>query len=191
VRWDPRPVFLFQLNTFGYSHYVTYSPTRGWVCRLQLLLVFASEVIPGSESLGTHDHILLPQIRVSPDLEGQIPVFTSPETGWPGYTPRHWVPFSSSPTTRTATVEVFDPVAWDPRYTASGRLPSKQFPNNSSVVIEVYLPRHCVAMEVIWLLLAYSLPRNKFTEQLSSNGRLLWFHYSGFRALCHNMTQAA
>jgi hypothetical protein len=31
-------------------------------------------------------------------------------TGWHGYTPRHWVPFSSPPTTRKATVEVFDPL---------------------------------------------------------------------------------
>jgi hypothetical protein len=29
--------------------------------------------------------------------------------GWCGYTPRHWVPFSSPPTTRRATVEVFEP----------------------------------------------------------------------------------
>jgi hypothetical protein len=39
------------------------SLTRGWVCRLQLLLAFASAVIFGSESLGTHDHILISQIR--------------------------------------------------------------------------------------------------------------------------------
>jgi hypothetical protein len=32
----------------------------------------------------------------------------SPGTGWPGYNPRHWVPFSSTPTTFRATVEVFD-----------------------------------------------------------------------------------
>jgi hypothetical protein len=35
----------------------------------------------------------------------------SPGTGWPGYTPRHWVPFSSPPTTRRVTVEVFDPAS--------------------------------------------------------------------------------
>jgi hypothetical protein len=52
---------------------------RWWVCRLQLLLTLASAVILGSESRGTHDHILLSQIRDSPNLEGQDPVFT----GWP------------------------------------------------------------------------------------------------------------
>jgi hypothetical protein len=51
--------FIFHLNTCGYSRYVTCSLMRGWVCRLQLLLVLASAVILRSESRGTHDHILL------------------------------------------------------------------------------------------------------------------------------------
>jgi hypothetical protein len=51
--------------------------TRGWVCRLQLLLVLASAVVLRSESRGTHD-ILLSQIRDSPNLKGQVPVFVSP-----------------------------------------------------------------------------------------------------------------
>jgi hypothetical protein len=50
----------------------------GCVCRLQLLLAFASALILGSESRGTHDHILLSQIRDSPNLEGQVPVFIIP-----------------------------------------------------------------------------------------------------------------
>jgi hypothetical protein len=69
---------------------------RERVCRLQFLLVLASIVILGFESGRTHDHILLPQIRDSPNLEGLVPVFISP---------RNRVPFSSPPTTRRATVE--------------------------------------------------------------------------------------
>jgi hypothetical protein len=42
-----------------------------------LLLVLASAVILRSESRGTHDHILLSQIRDSPNLEGQVLVFIS------------------------------------------------------------------------------------------------------------------
>jgi hypothetical protein len=72
---------------------------RGQVCRLQLLLVLASAFILRSESRRTHDHILLSQIRDSPNLEPRSP-------GWPSYTPRHWVPFPSPFTTRRATVEV-------------------------------------------------------------------------------------
>jgi hypothetical protein len=71
-------MFIFQLNTCGYSPYVTSSLTSGCVCHLQLLLVLTSAVIHRSESRGTHDHILLPQIRDSPNLEGQVPVFISP-----------------------------------------------------------------------------------------------------------------
>jgi hypothetical protein len=40
--------------------------TRGWVCRLQLLLTLTSAVILRSESHGTCDHILLSQIRDFP-----------------------------------------------------------------------------------------------------------------------------
>jgi hypothetical protein len=51
-----------------------------WVYSLQLLLVLASAVILRSESRGTHNHILLSQIRDSPNLEDQVPVFISPRT---------------------------------------------------------------------------------------------------------------
>jgi hypothetical protein len=74
--------FIFQLNTCGYSPYVINSLTRGWVYRLQLLLVLASAVILGSDSRGTHGHILLSQIRDSSILECQVAVFISP---------RNWV----------------------------------------------------------------------------------------------------
>jgi hypothetical protein len=74
----------FQLNTCSYSPYVTSSLTKGWISSLQLLLVLASAVILGSDSRGTHDHILLSQIRDSPNLEGEEqggPVIT-PGTGF-------------------------------------------------------------------------------------------------------------
>jgi hypothetical protein len=45
--------FIFQLNTCGYSPYVTSSLTRGRVC-LQLLLALASADILRSKSSGTH-----------------------------------------------------------------------------------------------------------------------------------------
>jgi hypothetical protein len=70
--------FIFQLNSCGYSPYVTSSLTRGWVCRLQLLLVLTSAIILRSESRVAHDQILLPHIRDCSNLEGQVPVFISP-----------------------------------------------------------------------------------------------------------------
>jgi hypothetical protein len=48
---------------------------RGRVCRLQLLLALDIADILGSESRGTHNHILLSQIRDSPNLEEQVPAF--------------------------------------------------------------------------------------------------------------------
>jgi hypothetical protein len=104
-------IVFFQLNTCGYSPHVTFSLTRGWVCHLQLLLALASAVILWSESRGTHDHILLSQIRNSPNLEGQVPVFIVPRNRGGGYTLRHWVSFLATPTTRRDTVDVFDPAS--------------------------------------------------------------------------------
>jgi hypothetical protein len=104
-------IFVFQGNACGYSPYVTFSLTIGWVCRLQLLLVHASAVVLGAESRGTPDHILLPQIRDSPNLEGQVPLFMCPSDRVAQLYPRHWVPFSSPPTTHRVTVEVFDPAS--------------------------------------------------------------------------------
>jgi hypothetical protein len=73
--------------------------------------VLARTVILGFESRGTHDHILLSQIRDSPNLEGQVPVFISSRTRCPSYTPRYRVTFSPPPTTHRATVEVFAPAS--------------------------------------------------------------------------------
>jgi hypothetical protein len=90
---------IFQLNTCGYSPYVTFSLSRGCVCRLLLPLVLARAVSLRSESRGTHDHILLCQIRDSPTWRPRFPYLYTPGTGWPGYTPRHWVEWHNSPCT--------------------------------------------------------------------------------------------
>jgi hypothetical protein len=65
--------FFSQLNTCGHSPHVTFSLRRGWVCNLQLMLALVTAVILRSESCRIHDHILLCQIRDSPNLEGQVP----------------------------------------------------------------------------------------------------------------------
>jgi hypothetical protein len=63
--YDQIIVIVWQLRV---SWFGAPSLTRGRVCRLQLLLVLASAVIFGSESLGTWDHILLSHIRDFPFL---------------------------------------------------------------------------------------------------------------------------
>jgi hypothetical protein len=82
--------FIFQLNTCGYSVYVTSSLTRGFVYCLQLLL--ASRQRSRSQVRVPPDSWpnLVPQIQDSSNLEGQVPVFISPRNT---YTSRHWVPF--------------------------------------------------------------------------------------------------
>jgi hypothetical protein len=79
--------FIFQLNTCGYSPYVTSSLTRGWSCRLQLLLVLARAFIIRSEFRGTHLHILLSQIRDSPQPGGPGPHIYIPQDHGPVITP--------------------------------------------------------------------------------------------------------
>jgi hypothetical protein len=102
---------IFYLNACGYSLYVTMSLTRGWGCRLQLLLVIASAVILGSKSRGTHDIFYCLRFEIPPTWRARSPYLCPPETGWPSYTLRHWVPFSSPRRTRRATVEVFEPAS--------------------------------------------------------------------------------
>jgi hypothetical protein len=70
------------------------SLTRRWVCRLQLLLDLVSTVILGSESRGTHDHILLSQIRNSPQPGGAGPrIYIPQEQGGPVIPPGTGFPF--------------------------------------------------------------------------------------------------
>jgi hypothetical protein len=99
-------IVIFQLNTCGYSPYIISSLTRVWVCRLQLLLVLARAIILRSESRGTNE-----RMNTFYSLRFETPPTCTAGTGWPGCTPRHWVPFSSPPTTRRATVKVFDPAS--------------------------------------------------------------------------------
>jgi hypothetical protein len=102
--------FISQLNTCGHRLYVTSSLTRRWVCPLELLLVSPAQFFsgPSPSRLMTTFYCLrfeTPRTRWARSL-----YLYRPGTGWTSYTTRHWVPFWS-PTTRSATVEVFDPAS--------------------------------------------------------------------------------
>jgi hypothetical protein len=75
--------FILQLNTWGYSSYVTSFLTRGWVCRLQLLLSSTAQSYSGSSP--TVSDLRLPR----PGEPG--PCIYIPQEQGPCYTPRHWV----------------------------------------------------------------------------------------------------
>jgi hypothetical protein len=82
--------------------------TRGRVCNLLYNCLWAlPEQSLSGPSPAELRAIFYCLIWDSPNLEGQVPVFISPGTGWPSYTPGHWVPFMSPLTTRRAAVEVF------------------------------------------------------------------------------------
>jgi hypothetical protein len=133
------------------------SLTKERVCRLQLLLVLASAVILGSESRGTCDHILLSQIRDSPNLEGQVHVFISPTARL--YPQALGSLFVASCTTRRATVEVFEP--------ASTRVGFSLYSRGSDLAENI-----STASQRMSYTVAYSLPRDVFTESLPSNGSM-------------------
>jgi hypothetical protein len=49
------------------------------------------------------------RFETPPTWRARSPYLYPPGIGWPSFTPRYWVPFSSPPTTRRDTVEVFEP----------------------------------------------------------------------------------
>jgi hypothetical protein len=156
---------------------------RGWVCSLQLLLALASTVILRSDSRGTRDHILLSQIRDSPNLEGQVPYLNSPGTGWTSYTPRHWVPFSSPPTTRRAPhgSNLLTAFPFRSPVYSLGEERKENAVSNSSSIVQCFLsnnPSTIASASCYW---------NVFIESLPRNGRLLWLNYFGFQRTCHNI----
>jgi hypothetical protein len=107
----PKTKFLLLSDICGFVHVGPPSLARGRVCRLQLLLDYDEAVIFCSKSRRTHEHILLSQIRDPPTWRVMSPYLYPSGAGWPSYIPGHRVPFSSPPTTRGATVEVFEPAS--------------------------------------------------------------------------------
>jgi hypothetical protein len=64
------------MSTRESHHLVTQTITSSF--EIYYILFLTSAVILRSEPRGTHDHILLSQIRDSPNLEGHVQVFISP-----------------------------------------------------------------------------------------------------------------
>jgi hypothetical protein len=101
--------FIFQLDTYGYSPYVTSS----------LMRMGLSYSIAAGPRQHSHSQVQVPRdswpyFTVSdsslPQPGGPGPrILYPPGTEWPSYIPKHWVPFSSPTTTHKATVKVFEP----------------------------------------------------------------------------------
>jgi hypothetical protein len=77
------------------------------------------------------------RFKTSLTWRGRSSYLYPPGTGSPSYTPRHWVPFSSPPTTRRATVEA------SPRGVSSTKLlgdsgqPRKSYLRKVSIRVEI------------------------------------------------------
>jgi hypothetical protein len=102
--WDLRPDIISCRNVavWNFQSCIYWAPslTRGWVCNLQC-----------NHSMVRVAQNPKPYFTVSsetpPAWRARFPYLYPKGTGWPSYTPGHWVPFTSSLTTRRATVEVF------------------------------------------------------------------------------------
>jgi hypothetical protein len=135
--------------------------TRERVCRLQLLLVLASAVILGSESCGTREHILLPQIRDSHDLEGQVPVVILPR-----------VPFASHPTTRRGMGRLFSTELITTLHGQNRKYLFQQYPN--CVFTDPLLRNGFSIVACMFISARTYLP-----------SRCQGMNYYGFQASCH------
>jgi hypothetical protein len=116
------------------------------------------------------------RFETSPTWRARSPYLYPPGTGWPSYTPRHWVPFSSPPMTRKAVMEVFEPTS-----TRLNSSVSCLQDNSSARTTQKTQPLYCC--------------RGVFTAPLHSNGRcadrientvLLLLHACMLRALASN-----
>jgi hypothetical protein len=80
-------IFIFQLNTCGYSPYVTSSSVL-WVCRLQLLLVSPAQSFSDPSPGGLLTTFYCLRFETPPTWRARSPVFISPKIMAPLY-PRH------------------------------------------------------------------------------------------------------
>jgi hypothetical protein len=87
------------------------SLTRKWVCSLQLLLSLPAQSFSGPTATGLMTIFYCLKFETLPTWRARSPYLYPPGTGWPGYTPRHWVPFPSPLTTTKATVEISEPAS--------------------------------------------------------------------------------
>jgi hypothetical protein len=107
-----RDQFFFLLERFfrqlRVCYFVAPSLTRELICNL---LYNTSGPCQSS-----HSRVLVPQnsrpyftvsFEAPPTWKARSPYLYHPGTGWPSYTPGHWVPFLSPLTARKAAVEVF------------------------------------------------------------------------------------
>jgi hypothetical protein len=99
--------FIFQLNTCCQCPYVTSSLTRDGCVVSNCCWHWPAQSILGPSPEGLMTTFYCLRFETPSPWRTRSPYLYPPVTGWPGYTPRHWVPFSSPPTTRRATRDIW------------------------------------------------------------------------------------
>jgi hypothetical protein len=89
------------------------------------------------------------KFETPPTWRATSPYIYLPGTGWSGYTPRHWVPSSSPPPIRGATVEVFKPASARGTYSVAP-------------IAFLIIPRHGLRRQHRLFCYSYQLPRESF-----------------------------
>jgi hypothetical protein len=106
---EPMIRFFFTVRQLRVSWCGAPSLISGWVCNSlvqQLLLGIAIVVTLVSKSRKTCDYFTVSS-ETPPTWGARSPYLYPAGTGWPSYTPIHWVPFSTPLMTRRARLEVF------------------------------------------------------------------------------------
>jgi hypothetical protein len=109
--WGPRPYFSFHCQTVaGLLTLGALSDERTYVCIVyNCLRPSAEQSFPCPTRPVTKFYRL--RFESAPTCRARSPYLYPPGTGWPSCAPRHWGPFSSPPTIRRGTVEVFEPAS--------------------------------------------------------------------------------
>jgi hypothetical protein len=125
------------------------------------------------------------RFETPPTWRAVSPYLYPPGTGWPSYTPRHWVTFSSPLTTRRATVEVFEPASTRDTFYMLYTLVTDRTENTSSNSSSIVA---CVSVAaILWRLLSRFIATIVFTEPFPSNGYLRWLRSSGIQWTWRNI----
>jgi hypothetical protein len=111
--WDSRPVFFFSSENLWSKSLCNILSDES----VGLLFTIAAGLRQLSHSQvrvprDTRPQFPVSESRLPPTWRARSPYLYPPGTGWPGYTPRHWVPFSSPPTTRRAMVLFERAIHW-------------------------------------------------------------------------------
>jgi hypothetical protein len=108
--WGIKPMVIAQIfvNYQTLADLLIWGTIYGERTGLSLTIIASplQPVVLRYKSRGTYDHILRSHSLDSPTWRARSPYMYPPWTGCPSYHSRHWVPFSSPPTTRRATVYI-------------------------------------------------------------------------------------